>query len=503
MDTPKTGIIYCRVSSKDQVDGTSLGSQEKACQEYAVRNNIQVLKTYVERGESAKTADRTEFNKALAFCSGKKSKVTFFIVYKLDRFARNQDDHVTVRAFLRRAGTDLRSVTEPIDETPIGRAMEGVLSVFAEFDNNVRTERTRQGMLERLKQGVWPWPAPLGYSRPYQGSNIVPDENTSHLIRLGFEEYSKGTYTFKSIASFLDERGLKTRLGKSLTPQLMEKILKNPLYCGIMRVWGEHKGSFEPIVSESLFSKCQRDYLKSAQASPRSVNNPLFPLRKLVICDACNVALTGSTSKGRHKKEYSYYHHHDRCCQKTKSIPKETFEQEFVEYLDGITPDGEYEKLFKAIVLDIWKNNYKKVGEENAAINRSIVALENDRQKVFDLHRSGKYSDEDFEQQKSLINEKISKRRLLIREKWDEEFEMEEVLNYCFSYVRTTAKHWVEADYKEKIRLQKLVFAGRIKFDGEKLGTAELREVYRINQVYQTDKSSLVAPRGVEPLLPG
>ncbi len=503
METQKTGIIYCRVSSKEQIDGTSLGSQERFCKEYAERNNIKVLKIYIERGESAKTANRTEFNKALAFCSDKKTNATFFIVYKLDRFARCQEDHVMVRALLKKAGTDLRSVTETIDETPVGKAMEGMISVFAELDNNMRTERTRQGMLERIKQGIWVWQAPLGYSRPYQGSNIAPDVNTSPLIRLGFEEYAKGTYTYKSIAKFLAERGLKTRLGKSPTPQIMEKILKNPIYYGVIKVWGEYKGAFEPIISESLFAKCQSDYMKSSQTSPRSGNNPLFPLRRLIVCDECGVPLTGSISKGRHGKEYSYYHHHDRNCQKTKSLPKETFEQQFIEYLDGISPDGEYEKLFKAIVLDIWKNNYKKIDEENAKIRLRIARFENARQKIFDFHRMGKYTDEDFQEQKDLINTQIKQQYQLIQEKREEEFEMEEVLNYCFSYVRNTAKAWIEADYKTKLRLHKLVFAGRIKFNGEILGTAELRQVYRINQVYRSDKSSLVAPRGVEPLLPG
>lgn len=502
MDEAKTGIIYCRVSSKDQIEGTSLGSQERACKEYAERNSIKVLKTYVERGESAKTADRTEFNKALAFCSDKKNKVTFFIVYKLDRFARNQDDHVTVRAILKRAGTDLRSVTEPIDETPIGRAMEGVLSVFAEFDNNVRTERTKQGMLERVKQGIWVWQAPLGYVRPYKGSNIVPEPEISTLVRLGFAEYAKGIYTYKSIAAFLTEKGLKSRLGKPVTSQLMEKILKNPIYCGIIKMWGEHKGTFEPIISQELFDQCQPGYKKSAQAA-RSMNNPLFPLRRLIKCSDCHVPLTGSTSKGRHGKGYPYYHHHDRVCQKTKSIPKETFEQLFVEYLNDITPSQEYEKLFKAIVLDIWKDNYKQIDEQNAQTRLKIAKLEFERQKIFDFHRAGKYTDTDFDEQKDLINKQITRQYALIQEKREEEFEMEEVLNYCFNYVRNTAKAWIEADYQTKIRLQKLVFAGRVDFDGEKFGTAELSQVYRINQAFVADKSSLVAPRGVEPLLPG
>ena len=67
-DTPMTerdGIIYCRVSSLEQVDGTSLESQERMCREYAKRENINVLGVFIDRGESAKTADRTEFIKAI------------------------------------------------------------------------------------------------------------------------------------------------------------------------------------------------------------------------------------------------------------------------------------------------------------------------------------------------------------------------------------------------------------------------------------------------------
>ncbi|QQR79232.1 MAG: recombinase family protein [Candidatus Moraniibacteriota bacterium] len=385
----------------------------------------------------------------------------------------------------------------------MGRFMEGVLSATAEFDNSVRSIRTTQGMKERLKNGIWVWQAPLGYHRPYRGSNLFPEPNIAPLIKLGFEEYSKGTYTYEKLALFLSERGLRSRAGKAITPQLMEKIIKNPLYCGVIKTWGESEGAFEPIISKELFFKCQPEGIRSAQPNPRSLNNPLFPLRRFIQCSNCETPLTGSTSKGRDGKGYPYYHHHHKGCEEAKSVPKEAFEQLFIQFLDDISPDAKYEKLFKAIVLDIWKNNYKRIDEENAKINRAVTALEKDRQKIFDLHRSGKYSDEDFDEQRKLISVKINQKRLLLREKWDEEFEMEKVLDYCFIYVRNSAEAWKKARYERRIRLQKLVFAGRIDYDGKKLGTTELRQIYRINQAYQSDKSSLVAPRGIEPLLPG
>jgi len=497
-ETPsqKTGILYCRVSSKEQVENTSLESQERYCREYATRNDIAISDVYVDKGESAKTADRPEFMKAISFCINKNNRVDYFIVYKLDRFARNQDDHVMVRAKLRQGGTELRSVTEPINETPVGRAMEGMISVFAEFDNNVRTERTKGGMLERIKQGVWVWQAPLGYYRVAKGANITPDPNSAPLIRLGFEEWTKGTHSYHSLAQFLARKGLKTRHGRKPFAQLVEAMLRNSIYCGVINVWGgQYEGSFAPIVSKELFNRCQKGYnRRKARFAHRSKSNPTFPLRRMTICGFCNASLTGSVSTGSKGMKYAYYHHQKQECSQAQFIPKDTFEQNFVEYLESITPDAQYEKLFKAIVLDIWKNNYKNLDATNERIRRNIKQLEEERQRVFDLHRSGTYSDEDFTEQKRLVNQKIIDQRCMIQDTQVEEFNMEEALDYCFRFVRSTAATWLrlKAKYDIRLRFQKMIFEKNIRFDGKKFGTATLTPVYKLNQEYHDKKSDLV-----------
>ena len=497
----KRGIIYCRVSSKEQVEGTSLDSQERLCREYAERQDIEILKMYVEEGESAKTADRAEFKKALAFCANKKNNVNYFIVHKLDRFSRKQENHLTIRSILHLGGVELRSVTEPIDETPVGKVMEGVLTAFAEFDNNVRSERSQGGMLERVKEGIWCWPEPLGYYRPTQGANIAPQPEIAPLILLGFEEYSKGTHTYKSLATFLGDRGVKTKKGKIPCPQLMEKMIKNPIYWGFMNVWGGYMGTFEPIVSKELFDKCQEGFKNSSHSAPRSKSNPLFPLCGAV-CSVCHGSISGSSSTGRRGKKYPYYHHHSGAhCSHTASIPKESFEQSFVELLGSITPDKKYEKLFKAVVIDIWQSNYKKLDGDNSRVRKEIEKLEQDRQRVFDLHRAHKYTDEEFEEQKRIANESIYQKKRLLQEKAVEEFDMEEALDYCFNFVRATSKTWLEANDQNKRRFQGLVFKGKLEFDGEKFGTPKLSALYKLNREYSGKKSSLVALQGVEPWL--
>jgi DNA invertase Pin-like site-specific DNA recombinase len=156
-------LIYVRVSTKEQTENLSLPTQLRACEEYCCREGFEVLARFKEEGESAKTTDRTELQNLLKYCRTHKGKVHFVVVYNLTRFAREKYDHFALRAHLKSLGISLRSATEPIDDTSTGKLMEGVLAAFAQFDNDVRSERTRAGMRAALELGRWTFPAPLGY----------------------------------------------------------------------------------------------------------------------------------------------------------------------------------------------------------------------------------------------------------------------------------------------------------------------------------------------------
>lgn len=168
-------VIYCRVSSREQVEGTSLDSQETACREYAHKHNLTVSRVFVEEGESAKFADRTQLLELLDYCRSKAYKVEVLIVWKIDRFARNVEDHYTLKAALRKSGVNVVSVTEPIQSDPNGKLLETILAGFAQFDNDIRAIRSVQGMQQRLRDGIFPWKPPLGYLPPKLGRKTEPD----------------------------------------------------------------------------------------------------------------------------------------------------------------------------------------------------------------------------------------------------------------------------------------------------------------------------------------
>lgn len=185
----KKAVSYCRVSTKEQVDeGNSLSTQEKQCKEYAVKYGYEITRVFIEQGESAKTADRTELQKLLAYCADKKNDVTAVIIYKLDRLSRNTDDYSQLRLLLKRYGVEIKSTSEFFENTPQGKFMENMFANVAQFDNDVRAERCSGGMRDAMRGGRYVWGAPIGYSNiRIAGKATIGQSDMAPLVRDTFE----------------------------------------------------------------------------------------------------------------------------------------------------------------------------------------------------------------------------------------------------------------------------------------------------------------------------
>jgi site-specific DNA recombinase len=226
----RQGLNYLRVSSRRQVDkgfdedGLSLPAQREACARYANEHGIAIVGEYIERGESARTADRPEFQAMLARIQQDRD-VQVVVVHKVDRFARNLEDHVTVRALLRRLGVELVSVVEPLDDSPQGRLTEGIHALMAEFYSANLAAEIRKGMTQKAKQGGWPHQAPLGYRnvrKPIGGrlvACIEPDPDRAHHIVAAFELYASGDWTLERLTAELAARGLRNRGRRDYSPK--------------------------------------------------------------------------------------------------------------------------------------------------------------------------------------------------------------------------------------------------------------------------------------------
>ena len=138
-----------------------------------------------------------------------KGRVQFVIVFNLTRFAREKYDHFALRAHLKSLGISLRSATEPIDDTSTGKLMEGVLAAFAQFDNDVRSDRTRAGMRAALELGRWTFLAPIGYLNAPRatGKSLMHEPERASLVRRAFEEYATGRFRTSRLG---DSRSMKS-----------------------------------------------------------------------------------------------------------------------------------------------------------------------------------------------------------------------------------------------------------------------------------------------------
>ena len=220
-------LTYLRVSSREQAEeGYSIAAQREACLRVISERGWVFADEYVDAGESARTAHRPAFQALLDRLT--EDPVDCLVVHKLDRLARNLEDHVTVWARLRKLGVDLVLVTESLEESASGKLVEGILASIAEFYSANLSQEIRKGTLQKVKEGGWPRPAPVGYRNvrlPRGGRRgeavIVRDEEQAPLVRQAFELYATGDWPLSKLHEEMAERGLRSRAGTILARSLL------------------------------------------------------------------------------------------------------------------------------------------------------------------------------------------------------------------------------------------------------------------------------------------
>jgi DNA invertase Pin-like site-specific DNA recombinase len=502
-------VIYCRVSTKEQVQNLSLETQRRACVKFCQSAGWAVRQVFVEEGESAKTTKRPKLLELLRYCRENKGTIQHLIVYRVDRFSRNNHDHALLAAHLKQLGVTLRSATEPIGDSSTEKLMENMLSAFAQFDNDVRSERTIAGMKAAMEEGRWTFGVPLGYRRIIDGAgrkNIEPDPASASLIREAFERYGKGTETKADVLREMTALGLRTRKGKPLTMQTFQKTLRNPIYAAVLRMpsWEIDgvPGNFEAIVPEELFERVQAVLDgKTISVTPHTRNHADFPLRRFARCAHCDTPLTGSWSKGRNRK-YAYYRCRNAGCHAVK-VGKDAFEGRFLDFLTGLRPKPEYVRLFREVVLDVWNAKRAEAKAGRVRLSRRIEDLEERRQKLVEayLYRGG-IDDTVYRRQDDKLAEEIALVRTELHDEELAEIDVEGVLNFAEVLMIDTRRLWIEGTLAQRQRLQKVLFPAGVTFDQKNgFGTAETASFFRWLAAVPSSENREATPTGFEPQL--
>jgi site-specific DNA recombinase len=406
------GIVYCRVSSKEQIEGTSLESQEAACRDYARSKDIRLLKVFVEQGESAKFADRTKLVELIDFCKENKGTIEVLLVWKVDRFARNVSDHYSVKSTLAKYGVRIVSVTEPIDANPEGKLMETILAGFAQFDNDLRATRTVQGMRRKIQEGIFPWRPPFGYRSSVIGDEKktlpdVPDETVFRLLQKAWKEFATGTHTQAEMGRLMGAWGLTTARGRrSFSPESVNALFINPFYAGILRdPWSgeEYEGKHLAMVTREDFARVQQVLARRNRSVVHQKDNPEFPLRGVVRCDGCDYYLTAGFSSGRSQRYPYYTCHKPSCPKRNKSYSVTHVHNEFDTLLDRLAPQPDVIFRLTDHIVEAAQERQKEMVNQRQRHHKQTDQLDREIQELMRMRAQHLITDQEFVGQKRHI----------------------------------------------------------------------------------------------------
>ncbi len=500
-------IIYCRVSSKGQLDGTSLKTQEEACRYYCEQNGWEIVKVFIEEGESAKTKDRRALLEAIDFCQ--KNNIDIFVTHKVDRFFRNVSEHHTVKSLLSKNGTSLRSATEGIDDSPTGQLMENMLASIAQFDNDLRTTRVVGGMIARLEGGIWPWVPPFGYLSPVvdkKEKKTKPDKinyKIFPIIQSAFKKFLTGTWKNVDFMNYMNgyPEIIEEHGGKKLSEQFIDMMLSNKYYAGILisKISDkEYDGKHVSMITPEEYERIQ--LIRSGRAKiarPYSRNNEDYPLRGLIVCLKCGRKLTASAPKGNGGIYKKYHCQTKGCC---PSIPADEMHRKFRRTMERIVPTDKTTKAFGEVVTKQYEEKFEKVNNQRKKVEKDILKIEEDKKKAIISCINKEITPEEKVITLTEYDNRIGMLRLNRNDFEIEEYDIETNVNFTKFFFKNAWNLWKNAELSQKQRIQSIIFPEGLTWRDNNFGTIDLALVYRVSDDISNQKPLQIGPTGLEPV---
>lgn len=382
-------VIYARYST-DKQNEQSIEGQIRECLEYAERNGIKVIETYIDRALSAKTDNRPNFQKMIRDSS--KHLFDYIIVWKLDRFARNRYDSAYYKANLKKNGVKILSARETIAEGSEGILLESVLEGYAEYFSADLAEKVTRGMTENaLKCKNNGSSTPLGYYVDDE-QYLQIDEKKAPFVKEIFARFADGEM-IKSIIKDMKLRGVgvpvrvkKSRGDKhpyerSLNYNIIRRMLSNRKYIGEYKF----KDTIVPdgvpaIIEKDVFDKVQKRLEVNKKAPAKHKAEDDYLLTTKLFCGKCKAMMVGECGTGHKNKTYRYY----KCVtQKRKhACDKKTINKDYIEDLvvkavmEKIMNDKLMDNLADSL-YDLQVNENTEIPKIRAQIEENDKYIEN------------------------------------------------------------------------------------------------------------------------------
>lgn len=312
--------LYVRVSTLEQAnEGYSLGEQETRLKSYCDARGWTVSKVYKDGGFSGGNMDRPALKRMIKDI--KDRKIETVIVYKLDRLSRSQKDTLNlIEDVFIDNNVNFISINENFDtSSPFGKAMIGILSVFAQLEREQFKERAAMGKEGRAKKGLFQGGSAVSLGYDYKGGQLVINDYEAKIVKELFELYTHGVPMYKIAELFKVKYTENIRQWRHVSS--LKKMLTNKLYYGVIVYHGkEYEGQHEPIISKDLFDKAQarlKETAKESKYKTAFMSNNL--LSGIIWCGGCGARYFTTTATTKSKGvtyKYKYY----KCYSRAKSM---------------------------------------------------------------------------------------------------------------------------------------------------------------------------------------
>lgn len=314
----------------------SIDAQIRAIEEYASKNNIQIVKTFIDRAKSATSANRPEFQNMIKYCEADNTGISMVIVHKLDRFSRDKYDSAMYKQKLKVKGIRVVSVLENLDNSPESVILESVIEGMAQYYSANLAREVAKGQKENALKALHNGgDAPLGYDVAFDKTYLVNNEE-AQAVKIIFDMYVNG-YSYSNIIDKLNDLGYKTKRGNKFGKNSLHGILSNEKYTGVYvfnktqrkGVNGKrngHKqksedeiikveGGMPQIIDKDVFIKAQEMMQKRKKSPGAHKATTLYLLTGLIRCGECGYTMQGNKRKDKYGNDYISY----RCgCRKQK-----------------------------------------------------------------------------------------------------------------------------------------------------------------------------------------
>ncbi len=367
----KTAVIYARYSSDSQTE-QSIEGQLRVCEDYAQRNNILILKTYIDRAMTGTNDNRPDFQQMIKDSARKEWDAV--IVYKLDRFSRNKYESTVHKRTLKNNGVKVISAMENIPDTPEGIILESLLEGMNQYFSAELSQKVKRGMRENRRKGLYQGGGvPYGYK--VENQRLVIDEMKAEVVRYMYEQYSKGVYVREIIAE-LTARGI-TYKGRPFAPNTVYDILKNDKYLGVYMRGEEVVDNMYPsLIDKDLFERV-RKIVNANKFGKRSVK-AVYLLRGKLKCGYCGRPISAESGTARNGETIHYY----KCVGRKKDHNgcKKTMLRK--EYLEELILNTTLDELSKPEIMDRVIAELIKIQNRQITDNATLRILASEKSKV-------------------------------------------------------------------------------------------------------------------------